>query len=318
MAPTKVPIHPVYAASFEKTKNAPKVRNGDITIEQMREFANARLKEIPVAQIIEEDKTVVHNDTEIKLNLFRPVGTENDVLPVVVYYHGGGWVFGSKYTHGKAVRDICIKNNVAIVFVDYPLAPEVKFPVIHEVSYTALSWLVENGASINVDTSKLAIAGDSAGGNITASVTLMAKERGLGDAIKAQILIYPSTAPSREGYESYKLFGNGDYTLSVADVDFYGDAYYTPERNKIGFPLMASKEDMTGLPPALVFTAEADVLRDEGEQYARQLTEAGVSVACLRVIGATHGYVTVPVETPVYKQTMAMIKAHLDEAFERS
>ncbi|KAI9493375.1 Alpha/Beta hydrolase protein [Zychaea mexicana] len=319
MAP-KVPVHPVYAAYFEKSKQAPKARDGTITLEKMRELANGRLKGLNLAlpDVIEQDKTVTHDGTEIRLTLFRPPGTENDVLPVVVYYHGGGWVFGSKHTHGKVIRDICVKNHVALVFVDYPLAPEVKFPTIHEVSYSALSWVVENGASIKVDLSKLAICGDSAGGNLSASLALMAKERGLGNAIKAQILIYPSAAPTREPYESYKLFGGGDYSLSLADIDFFGKAYYTGEKNKIGFPLMATQEDMKDLPPALVLVAEADVLRDEGEEYARRLTEAGVATAAVRVIGAIHGYVTVPVETPAYKQTMAMITAHLTEAFERT
>ncbi|KAI9259645.1 Alpha/Beta hydrolase protein [Phascolomyces articulosus] len=316
MAP-KVPVHPVYAAHFEKSKKAPKARNGEITLEQMREYANARLKEVPVRETLEEDMTVTQNGTEIKLTLFRPLGTENESLPVVVYYHGGGWVYGSKYTHGKVIRDIVVKSRVALVFVDYPLAPEVQFPVIHEVSYSALSWVVENGSSINVDINNLAIVGDSAGGNLTASISLMAKKRGLDDAIKAQIMIYPSAAPSREPYESYKLFGNGDYSLSLADIDFFGKAYYTEERNVIGFPLMASQEDMTGLPPALVLTAEADVLRDEGEEYARRLTEAGVSTCAVRVIGAIHGYINVPVETPAYKQTLSLIATHLDEAFGR-
>ncbi|KAI8150423.1 Alpha/Beta hydrolase protein [Fennellomyces sp. T-0311] len=285
MAPT-VPVHPVYAAHFEQSKKNPKVYDGVITLEQMRAYANQRLKDLPMPEVLEQDKTVVHNGTEIRLTIFRPLGTENELLPVVVYYHGGGWVFGSKFTHGKVIRDICVKNHVVLVFVDYSLAPEVQFPVIHEESYTALSWVVENGEAIKGDINKLAVVGDSAGGNISASVSLMAKERGLSDAIKSQVLIYPSAAPSREPYESYQLFGQGDYSLSLKDIDFFGKAYYTGERNKIGFPLMATPEDMQGLPPALVLTAEADVLRDEGEEYGRRLTAAGVPTTTARMIGA--------------------------------
>ena len=158
----------------------------------------------------------------------------------------------------------------------------------------------------------------------------MAKERGLGDTIKAQIMLYPSAAPSKDAYESYKLFGQGDYMLSQKHIDFFGAAYFTGEQNKIGFPLMATKEDMEGLPPALIIVAEADVLRDEGEEYGRRLTAAGVPTTTVRMLGASkfycrmpidlatdlsivHGYATVPVETPLYKQTMAMVAAHLSE-----
>ncbi|KAI7848915.1 hypothetical protein BDC45DRAFT_540531 [Circinella umbellata] len=132
--------------------------------------------------------------------------------------------------------------------------------------------------------------------------TVMAKERVLADVIKAQILIYPATAGSRGNYESLKLY-----------------AYWNGiEKTKTGFPLLATQDELCGLPPTLIFSAEAHILRDEGEQYARQLTEAGVSVACVRVIGAVHGYITVPVVTPAYKQAMAMITYQLNEVFEKT
>ncbi|KAI8150425.1 Alpha/Beta hydrolase protein [Fennellomyces sp. T-0311] len=317
MAPV-VTLDPVYAAYCEQAKKNPKVSEGKITLPQMRAMANERLKslKLPLPDVIEEDRTVVQDGTELRLTLFRPPGTENETLPVVIFYHGGGWVFGSKFTHGKIVRDICVSNHVAVVFVDYSLAPEVKYPVIHEESYSALQWVLENGDSIKVDSSKLALCGDSAGGNLSAVIPLMAKERGLGDAIKAQILIYPAVAPESHPYESYKLFGGGDYYLTNKDGKFFEGAYWgDSERSKIGFPLVATKEELSGLPPALLLTAEADILRDEGEEYARRLTDAGVPTAAVRVVGAIHGYVTVPVETPAYKLTLSMITNQLNEAF---
>ncbi|KAI9489083.1 alpha/beta hydrolase fold-domain-containing protein [Zychaea mexicana] len=258
----------------------------------MRVAANERSKSsinsLSLPKVIEEDKTVIHNGIEVRLTLFRPPRTEKDILPVVIYYHGGGFVFGSKFTHAKPVRDICVGNHVVVVFVDYSLAPEVKCPVIHEECFAALSWVVENGDSIKADTSRLAICGDSAGGNVSACIPLMAKERGLSDAIKTQILIYPRTAASRDHYESFQTFGNGDYSYSAQDNRFFDQAYTNGrEKTKIGYPLLATQEEMKGLPPALAFIAEADILRDEGEEYIRNLTAAGVPTLAIRILGAS-------------------------------
>lgn len=163
--------------------------------------------------------------------------------------------------------------------------------MIHEEAYATLQWVLANGKDIHVDTTKLALCGDSAGGNLTVAVALMAKQRGLPDnAIKTQIAIYPATADTRDHYHSYQAFGNGEYTLTREDMKFFGDAYYGGANGgdkKWSCPLVASVEELSGLPPALVFTAEADVLRDEGEEYARKLTEAGVKTAAVRMIGAS-------------------------------
>ncbi|KAI9259647.1 Alpha/Beta hydrolase protein [Phascolomyces articulosus] len=267
----------------------PKFSDGVIPLPQLREAANQRSKTLTdLPEVIEEDKTINYDGTEVRLTLFRPPGTESETLPVVVFYHGGGWVFCSKHTH---VKPICVRNHVAIVFVDYSLAPEHKYPTAHEESFAALAWIVENGDSIKVDTNKLAVCGDSAGGNLSAVISLMAKERGLGDAIKTQILIYPATAASRENFESPKLFGNGDYYLRMEDCKFFDKAYWDGcEKTKIGFPSLATREELSGLPPALILTAEADILRDEGEQYGRQLTEAGVTNTTVRVIGGSRSF----------------------------
>lgn len=163
--------------------------------------------------------------------------------------------------------------------------------MIHEEAYATLQWVLANGKDIHVDTTKLALCGDSAGGNLTVAVALMAKQRGLPDnVIKTQIAIYPATADVRDHYHSYQAFGNGEYTLTREDMKFFGDAYYdgaTGGDKKWSCPLLASIEELSGLPPALVLTAEADVLRDEGEDYARKLTEAGVKTAAVRMIGAS-------------------------------
>ncbi|KAI9493383.1 Alpha/Beta hydrolase protein [Zychaea mexicana] len=289
------------------------------TIPEVRENAEKMHAAHQFVDIIEQERTIVQNGHKLRLSLFRPIGTENDILPGVIFYHGGGWAFCSKFTHGKAIRDISIKNNVAVVYVDYTLAPEAKFPIINEECYSTLEWVHENGASINIDTNKLAVCGDSAGGHLSTAIALMAKERGLGEVIKAQILIYPATAPTSEIRESYELFGNGDYGLSKQEALFFKNLYFDEfgNDNKFAYPLLATREELQGLPPTLLITSEADILRDEGEAYARKLVEARVPTCAIRIVGAIHAYFSIPTpkETQAYKQTMALITQQLNDVF---
>ncbi|KAI8150434.1 Alpha/beta hydrolase fold-3 [Fennellomyces sp. T-0311] len=237
--------------------------------------------------VVDEEKTIVYKDKEVKLILIRPPYTKHEALPVVIYYHGGGWTFGSIYSYKKANFQIAVKAHVAVVFVEYILAPEVKFPGIHEECFAAFRWVVEHGRSIRVDVSMLALCGDTVGANIATSVSLMAKNHGLLDAIKTQILICPCVAPSHKDFESSIQFGNSDYVVSLADIQYQEELYYgRTEKTKYGFPLMASPNDLHGLPRALVISAEADLLRDETEAYARKLIEAGVPTTSFRALKA--------------------------------
>lgn len=281
----------------------------------------AALFKLPEA--IQEDRTVEFNGRTLDLTLLRPLGTENEELPVIIYYHGGAFCSGSKYTCGKIIRDLCIKNHAAIVFPNYALAPKVKFPGIHEECYAALEWVLAHGKDHRMDTSKVATCGDSAGGNLAIAIPLMAKQRGLTNAVKAQIPLYPLTTFEREHYPSYQEFSKGDYILTHEEVQGIGAVYYDGVSSNGGddkwFRLLsASVDDLRDLPPALLVTAEADLLRDEGEEFAQKLLQAGVKTAGVRMFGAVHGYMTLSeVETPQYLQTLAMIKYHLDEAFGR-
>ncbi|KAJ8659942.1 hypothetical protein O0I10_004168 [Lichtheimia ornata] len=316
-----IPIHPAYVDSVKARDAAPLLHQIE-DFEAFNKVVDAHCATFKVPEVIEEDRKVEFNGKTLDLTLLRPLGTEKEVLPVIIFYHGGAWVMGSKYTTGKIIRDLCIKNHAAIVFPNYALAPKVKFPGIHEECYSALEWVLAHGKDSLLDTSKIATCGDSAGGNLAIAIPLMAKQRGLPkDTIKAQIPLYPVTTDTREHSPSYQELSNGQYILTHDEIRFASKVYHYDDGSNGGdekwiYPLRASVDDLRDLPPALVITAEADVLCDEGEEYARKLVEADVKTAAVRMIGAVHGYITLSqVDTPVYLQTLAMIKYHLDEAF---
>jgi acetyl esterase/lipase len=226
----------------------------------------------------------------LSVDIFRPDNAEGR-LPVVVYTHGAGWVFGSAHTHGRLVRELALAADAAVVFVNYSLSPEARYPVAIEQVHTVASWVVTDGAQHELDGSRLAVAGDSVGGNMTAALTLLAKERG-GPDIRAQVLFYPVTDASFDT-ASYEEFREG-YFLSREGMRWFWDQYTTDEQQRAqptASPLRATTEQLTGLPPALVITAEADVLRDEGEAYANRLRDAGVQVVAVRYQGIVHDFV---------------------------
>jgi acetyl esterase/lipase len=228
---------------------------------------------------------------DVSITIVRPQNSRNDTLPVVIFTHGGGWVLGGFDTHERLVREIAIKANVVVVFVNYTLSPEGKYPVALEQAYATANWVARNGKSINVDSSRLAVVGDSVGGNLTAALTLLAKERG-GPSIKFQVLFYPVTdanfdTPSYEKYEQ-------GYWLTREGMKWFWNNYTSKETNRkepTVSPLQASKEQLSGLPSALIINGENDVLCDEGEAYALKLLEAGVRVTAVRYHGTIHDFV---------------------------
>jgi acetyl esterase len=227
---------------------------------------------------------------EIALRLVRPRGLAGP-LPVVLYFHGGGWMLGDKETHDRLVREIAIGAQATVVFVEYLRSPEVRYPVAVEQAYAATKWVAENGASIKVDPSRLALAGDGAGGTVVAAVTLLARERH-GPRIAFQVLFSPVT-DARFDTASYTQFAAGPWLTSEGMEGFWDS--YAPHaatrEEPAAAPLRATLAQLQGLPPALVITAEVDVVRDEGEAYAHKLLEAGVPVTAVRYLGAIHDFV---------------------------
>jgi acetyl esterase len=228
---------------------------------------------------------------DVSITIVRPANSSHEILPVVMYIHGGGWVLGGFDTHERLVRELANKGNVAIIFVNYTLSPEAKYPIALEQAYTATRWVTQNAQSINVDPSRMAVVGDSVGGNMTAALTLLAKERG-GPSIRFQVLFYPVTDASFDT-SSYKEYEQG-YWLTREAMKWFWNNYTSDQTNlkePTVSPLQASAEQLKGLPPALIINGENDVLRDEGEAYALKLLEAGVRVTAVRYHGTIHDFV---------------------------
>jgi acetyl esterase len=246
----------------------------------------------PKLPVDEEWLTVPNGDGTVKVRVIRPAGVTGP-LPVILYIHGAGWVFGNAHTHDRLVRELAVGANAALVFPEYDLSPEARYPIALEQNYAAARWIVASGKDHDLDASRLAIAGDSVGGNMAAAVTLLAKERG-DVSFNQQVLFYPVTDASFDT-ASYHEFATG-YFLAREGMQWFWDQYTTDEaqRNEItASPLRATIEQLRGLPTALVINGEADVLRDEGEAYANKLREAGVDVTAVRFGGVIHDFVMV-------------------------
>jgi acetyl esterase len=227
---------------------------------------------------------------DVAVRIVRPAGAQG-VLPVVLYIHGAGWVFGNAHTHDRLVRELAVGTDAAVVFPDYRRSPEVRYSSALEESWTVARWLVQHGAEKDLDASRIAVAGDSVGGNMSAALTLLAKQRGRL-SLAAQVLFYPVTDATFDT-GSYHEFAEG-YFLRRDAMQWFWNQYTTDEAERAQItasPLRAATEQLAGLPPALVITAEADVLRDEGEAYANKLREAGVPVIATRYQGIIHDFV---------------------------
>ncbi|WP_336081820.1 alpha/beta hydrolase [Thalassospira sp. CH_XMU1448-2] len=252
---------------------------------------------------------------QTNVRIIRPAGNQ-ERLPVIVYFHGAGWVMGDKGTHDRLVRELAVRANAALVFVDYERSPEHRYPVAIEQDYAVTKYVAEHAEQLNVDPTRLAIAGDSVGGNMTAVVSLLAQER-KGPAITAQVLFYPVTDANFDN-GSYTSFANGPWLTRPAMEWFWNQ--YLPEGidrtdPKIT-PIHATQDQLAGQAPALVITAENDVLRDEGEDYARKLSQAGVDVTVTRYNGTIHDFVMLNAlaDTPAAKAAIAQAGQYLHNA----
>lgn len=227
---------------------------------------------------------------DVQVRIVRPQ-TAARRLPVIVYLHGGGWVIGNAHSHDRLVRELAVGAGAAVVFPEYSLSPEAKYPTAVEECFAVLQWVAQRGEEQGLDTQRVAVAGDSAGGNLAAALALLAHQRG-GPDVALQLLFYPVT-DAAFGTPSYEQFATG-YFLRRDAMQWFWDQYTTTPAQRAEItasPLRATLDQLRSLPPALIVTAEADVLRDEGEAYANKLRRAGVQATAARFQGTIHDFV---------------------------
>ncbi|MDR6881346.1 alpha/beta hydrolase [Bacillus sp. 3255] len=270
------------------------------------------IKKLPVEI---QDKVIEGGPSgHVSIRLLRPENVTAK-LPVILYIHGAGWVFGNAHTHDRLIRELAVGTEACVVFPNYSLSPEAKYPTAIEEIYAVLQWIADHGEENGFDTDRLYVAGDSVGGNMTAAITLMAKAR-RGPRIHKQLLFYPVTDSSLDT-ESYKEFATG-YFLRQDGMAWFWEQYTAKPSDKedvYAAPLRATAAQLAGLPEALIITAEADVLRDEGEAYANKLREAGVRVTAVRFQGIIHDFVMLNAlaDTAAARGAIALANAWLKE-----
>ncbi|WP_347911941.1 alpha/beta hydrolase [Pseudomonas grandcourensis] len=263
------------------------------------------------------DKAITVDGHPLNLKVVRPAKVKGE-LPVFMFFHGGGWVLGDFPTHQRLIRDLVVGSGAVAVYVDYTPSPEAHYPTAINQAYAATRWVAEHGKDIGVDGKRLAVAGNSVGGNMAAVVALMAKEQ-KAPALRFQLLMWPVT---NAGFDngSYQQFAEGHF-LTKGMMQWFWDNYTTnpAERSQIhASPLNASAEQLKGLPAALVQTAEFDVLRDEGEGYALHLDAAGVPVTSVRYNGMIHDFgllnplSSIPEVKTAVRQAALELKTHLN------
>lgn len=260
------------------------------------------------------EKTIEEDGLKVKLHIVRPAGSEENI-PAFMYFHGGIWFMGDFDTHKTLLRDLVVQTNMAAVFVDFTRTPDAHYPQQNNEAYAATKWIAAHGSEVKIDGSRLAVAGNSVGGNMATVVAMMAKEKN-GPHLKLQLLISPVTDADFET-TSYNQFATGRFLTKGLMMHGWDLYIKDPAQRKEVYasPLRATIDQLKGLPPALVITEENDVLRDEGEAYARKLDEAGVHVVSTRYNGMIHDFVIINALHPVpstivaIQQMAAVLKA---------
>lgn len=256
-----------------------------------------------------EDRTIPGPAGAIPVRIYKPAGA--GPFGALVFFHGGGWVIGDLESHDGVARAITNVAGCCVVSVDYRLAPEHRYPAAADDCYAATLWVAEHVGELGVRADRIAVGGDSAGGNLAAAVALMARDRG-GPAIVHQALIYPVTDCNFET-GSYRANGT-DYGLTEAGMRWFWDCYVSPEQAREPYASPLRAVDLSGLPPALVITAEYDPLRDEGEAYGKRLHESGVATTVHRYDGVVHGFVSQAAMVPEGREALAEVGAALRSA----
>src|SRR3954453_5053989 len=285
---TPVVLEPASQEFVEATANPPFLY--ELTPDEARKVLDdVQAEPIDKLPVDERWITVAADVGDVRVRIVRPQDVHG-ALPVILYMHGGGWVLGNSGTHDRLVRELAVGAGAAVVFVEYDRSPEAQYPVALEQGYATAQWIVREGARNQLDPNRIAVAGDSVGGNMTAALTLMAQERGDVRFVH-QSMYYPVTDGAMDT-GSYEQFAEG-YFLSAKMMAWFWETYEPDVERRLepfASPLRASDEQLAGLPTAFVIVCEADVLRDEGEAYAARLRAAGTAVTTVRYDGITHDF----------------------------
>jgi len=305
-----VPLDPTAAAVIELLEAVfPRIDSLDADAAQVQAIAKQVLPKLPSVEDVAavDDRTIPGPDGLLPVRVYRPQQPSAEPAPAVVYLHGGGWVICDLDTHDGGCRRIANQIGAVVVSVDYRLAPQHKYPSGVHDAYAALAWAAEHAEELGIDLERLAVAGDSAGGNLTAAVALMARDRG-GPALAHQLMIYPviDSSTSRNDWPSKTANATG-YFLTTLQMEWYRKQYLADDSDgeePYCSPNVASSHE--GLPPACIVTAELDPLRDEGEDYARLLEQSGVPVTLYRAPGMFHGFFNMDEALPGAKEAQVV------------
>jgi acetyl esterase len=285
---TRIVLEPSAQAIVDATSNPPFIYELEPAAARkvLDDLQAAPIDKLPVD---EEWVTVPSDFGDVRVRVVKPAGASG-TLPVIVYMHGGGWILGNADTHDRLVRELAVGARAALLFVEYPNSPEARYPVAIEQGYATAQWVVREGASKRLDGTRMAVAGESVGGNMAAALSIMAKQR--GDVTFVQTSMYYPVTDAAMDTPSYDEFAEG-YYLTRKAMEWFWDAYIAdPDQHAeiTASPNQATNEQVEGLPPTLLFVDEADVLRDEGEAYAAKLRAAGVQVTTVRYDGVVHDF----------------------------
>jgi acetyl esterase len=303
-----MPLTPIVESLLKTMADAGGPSISDVAPQQGREMYRMMHQDMKKAELHE---VVDQQAGSVPIRIYRP--SEGDNKPCLVFFHGGGWVIGDLDTHDAPCRMLAKSSDCVVIAVDYRLAPEHPFPKPFDDCYEAFSWIHQHAQELGINPLKLAVGGDSAGGNLAAALCLKIKAES-GPTIRHQLLIYPVTDAAMDT-ASYSDNAEG-YMLTRATMAWFFDHYIGPEhrQNPLVSPLLA--EDLSGLPPATVFTAEFDPLRDEGEAYGKRLEEAGVQTLVKRFDGQVHGFFTMTDVMPEAQQAADLAAKQLIESFD--
>jgi acetyl esterase/lipase len=315
-----VPLDPAAGPIIELMEQFfPRITGPETDAATVRAQADAMERVPPTEEIGSvTDRTIPGSAHQIPIRIYEPLGTSTGPRPGIVYYHGGGWTICGLDTHENGCRQLANQVGAVVVSVDYRLAPEHKYPAAADDAYTALCWVSEHAAELGIDTARIAVAGDSAGGNLAAAIALRARDD--GPPVAFQLLVYPviDSSATRNDYPSKTENATG-YFLTTLQMEWYRMQYLPDDAagdDPIVSPNLAASH--AGLPPACIVTAEMDPLRDEAEHYARQLEAAGVPVTMYRAEGMFHGFFNMDAVLPGAKDAQVVAfdatRRHLGDA----